>query len=222
MCLATWIHKTTSLFEPRHVLSIATAGGLPGFQSLPLWLHLYPVSLLIAACTIFMQNSLINCSNGKSDNWEPLWQCVLSHTSCLCLNSSAGMISTVLFLLKAAVPLDSSNNHYSEQPLFIYAPSTFLACCWCGRAMWQGTSVTLETSFYHINNFKRTSFLLSILMKVTFSILPLPVYFYMAILGTIQSAQKIVCFNQSYYFLILQTIWHHKAHCRADIFKAWH
>jgi len=57
-------------------------------------------------------------------------------------------------------------------------------------------------------------------MQVTFSTLSLQVYIYMTTLGIIQSAQKILYFNQSYYFLILQTIWHHKAHSRADIFKA--
>lgn len=91
---------------------------------------------------------------------------------------------------------------------------------------WEGNvprcSVTLEASFHHMNSFKRTSFLSAILMEVTFSILSLQVYIYMMTLGIIQSALKILCFNQSCYFLILQTIWHHKAHSRADIFKAWH
>lgn len=86
--------------------------------------------------------------------------------------------------------------------------------------MWQGTSAPSETSFYHINNLKSTSFSLASAMEVTFSILSRQVYICMTTLGIIQRAQKIQCFNQSYYFLILQTIWHHKAHSRADIFKA--
>lgn len=129
------------------------------------------------------------------------------------------MISTVLFLLEAAVPLASSNNHYSQQFLIIHAHFILLACCWSGRVMWRGTSAPSETSFYHINNLKRTSFSPASVMEVTFSILSTQVYICMTTLGIIQSAQKIQCFNQSYYFLILQTIWHHKAHSRADIFK---
>lgn len=85
---------------------------------------------------------------------EPLWQCVLSHTFLLpnlfCWNELS-----VQLLLQADVPLDSSSNHYSPQSSFIHAPSTFLACCWSGRVTQQGTSVSLEISFCHMNSFKR-------------------------------------------------------------------
>lgn len=139
----------------------------------------------------------------------------------LCLTYSAGMISTVLLLVEADVPLASSNNHYSQQSLFINAPPTFLASCWGGKVMWQGTSNTLETSLSPIKSFKRTSFLLVMLMEVTLSMLWLQMYIYTTTLGIIWCAQ-ILCFNQSYYFLILQTIWQHKSHGKADIFEAWH
>lgn len=125
--------------------------------SLPLTLPLCPVSLLFASCTILLNPLIQGCSNDKFYNRTIVAMCPQPHIFPLPILFCWTELS-VLLLLEADVPLDSSNNQYSQQSLSIHAPSTFLACCWSGRAMQQGTSVTLETSSCHMNSFRRTSF----------------------------------------------------------------
>lgn len=65
--------------------------------SLPLYLPLCPVSLLVVSCSVLLKPT--NAVFVPTTNFliEPLWQWVLSHTSFLCLTCSAGMTSLSCF-----------------------------------------------------------------------------------------------------------------------------
>lgn len=128
VCLAAWVYETAALFAPRCIPLRAT----DGFSSLDLSLYAFLCALVQRwLLPVVFYSKPTNAVFIPMINFitEPLWQCVLSHTSSLCLTCFAGMnslscfCSRQMFLWTPATSI-THNSLYS----FMLLPH-FLACC---------------------------------------------------------------------------------------------
>lgn len=149
---------------------------------------------------------------------EPLWQC-LSHTSFFCLTCSAGMTSLSCFcwrqmFLWAAATAIIHNSLYSFMLLlhFWLAAEVGGQCIKALLSLQKPPFTTWTASRGHASNWQ---FLKSPSVGCSCRCTSLWQH-------SVSSRVHRRFGVHSYYFLILQTIWHHKTHSRADIFKAWH
>lgn len=218
VCLAVWVYKTAALFAPRYIPLIAT----DGFSSLDLSLDAFLCALFHCwLLPLLFYSKPTNAMFVPVTNFvtEPLWQCVLSHTSLLCPTCSAGMNSLSCFcsrqmFLWTAVATITHHSLYSFMLLlhFWLVAEVGGQCSKALLSLWKPPSATRTASRGHPSNWQ---FLKSPSVDCSCRCTSLWKY------SVLFRVHTRFCVH-SYYFLILQTIWHHKTHSRADIFKAWH